>query len=99
VKRAQCIDKAKTSLLDFCIGDALIKLRSNLRMSSIKNKGSSENCLCSFFILCWDFPIERMTEQSEVNPDLGFSLLKDDRAKRGQSSANSNSNILPSSSL
>jgi hypothetical protein len=36
VKRAQCIDKAKTSLLDFCIGDALIKLRSNLRMSSIK---------------------------------------------------------------
>jgi hypothetical protein len=70
VKRAQCIDKAKTSLLDFCIGDALIKLRSNLRMSSIKNKGSSENCLCSFFILCWDFPIERMTEQSEVNPRL-----------------------------
>jgi hypothetical protein len=32
VKRAQCIDKAKTSLLDFCIGDALIKLRSNLRL-------------------------------------------------------------------
>ena len=31
VKRAQCIEKAKTSLLDFCIGDALIKLRSNLR--------------------------------------------------------------------
>jgi len=41
VKRAQCIDKAKTSLLDFCIGDALIKLHSNLRMRSIKNKGSS----------------------------------------------------------
>ena len=32
VKRAQCIEKAKTSLLDFCIGDALIKLRSNLRL-------------------------------------------------------------------
>jgi hypothetical protein len=31
VKRAQCIENAKTSLLDFCIGDALIKLRSNLR--------------------------------------------------------------------
>jgi len=72
-KRAQCIDKAKTSLLDFCIGDALIKLRSNLRMSSIKNKGSSRNCLCSFSILCWDFPIERMTDQREVYPDLGFS--------------------------
>jgi hypothetical protein len=56
VKRTQCIEKAKTSLLDFCIGDTLIKLRSNLRMSSIKNKGSSRNCLCSFFILCWDFP-------------------------------------------